>query len=1131
MFNSPQIQTDKFSKAGKIAKIGIFEYDIAKDLLSWSNGVHEIVEADQGFIPNRENTFSLFQDARSKAIIRNAFNGALTSGEMINVDVEIRTLKGNTKHIWCIAEVDFKDGNPNKIYGIAQDITERKGLEKDLQIQNQQLRFAEKTVAIGYWKWTLPTDEVTWSKNLYSIFEVAPGTPLKFNDAIAKVHPEDLAHVEHCTNNILNTGVFNKFSYRIVLETGVIKHIELQGQTTIDSNNTIVEIIGTAQDITEQIQKEKQLKQKNYQLRKAEKMASIGHWTWNLEEDIALWSDNLYDIYEVEKNTVITLDKFTSFIVDTDKEKVAKNIETAIKTKIFNDIVYQIQLPNGKTKTIKTVGEVKVIENNRVVEMIGTCQDITEQEKKEQLLIQKNHQLNLAEEMAIVGHWSWFPETNSVTWSKNLYKIYGHEKDATISYDTYIGYVYQDDKKYVSDKIRKAFETGIFDNQIYRIQLRNGAIKTIKSVGKVIHNKEGKVIEMLGTCQDITEQVGQQQELIRKNNHLNIAEKLAKIGYYQWNTVTHEIIWSDNLYEIFEHEKGAPITFETYYNYIHEGDRDYVQRQVEAAYAGKKHHDVFHRIQLQNGSVKNIHLVAVGQYNEKNELIEVIGTLQDVTEQEEKTQQLIRNNHLLNTAEQLNNLGHWRLKPNENNEGEWSDNHYRIFGAPIGKKMTFEDVMEYVLPEDHKILLDAYQEIFNSKRFPKHTYKIKTPEGQIKIIEAKGEVILDAKNEITEVLGTVKDISTEHEAEIRFRDLFAATPDAILIANEDGEIQLVNKQAEQFFGYTAQELKEFIVVNLVAKGYRNKSVAYYEAFFKNPKNLTLTDFDDLHLVHKDGRRIPATVTLGPFKVNNQTLAIIALKDITILKQQEEELLLANAELKESSEKLRIQNRQLEDFTHITSHNLRSPVNNLKTLINFYKETPDQESKDLIFEKLETVSHHLNETLNTLIESLMIKNETNPEKEQLNLDVVLRKTTELLAAQIKEKDVEIISDFSEKQVVCYHKIYLESIFLNLISNSIKYSCPSRKPKVTIKSYIKENKVHLQFTDNGLGIDLKKHGHKVFGLHKVFHRNPEARGIGLFMTKAQIEAMGGTIDVESEVDKGTTFIINLNNGTDA
>jgi signal transduction histidine kinase len=103
--------------------------------------------------------------------------------------------------------------------------------------------------------------------------------------------------------------------------------------------------------------------------------------------------------------------------------------------------------------------------------------------------------------------------------------------------------------------------------------------------------------------------------------------------------------------------------------------------------------------------------------------------------------------------------------------------------------------------------------------------------------------------------------------------------------------------------------------------------------------------------------------------------------------------------------------------------------------------------------------------------------------------------------------------------------MESIMLNLMSNAIKYRALDRKPTIHLESSIEGNTVQLRVSDNGLGIDMQKYGDKLFGLHKTFHGNKEARGVGLFLIKTQVEALGGSIHATSNVGKGTTFFINF------
>jgi nitrate/nitrite-specific signal transduction histidine kinase len=230
-------------------------------------------------------------------------------------------------------------------------------------------------------------------------------------------------------------------------------------------------------------------------------------------------------------------------------------------------------------------------------------------------------------------------------------------------------------------------------------------------------------------------------------------------------------------------------------------------------------------------------------------------------------------------------------------------------------------------------------------------------------------------------------------------------------------------------------------------------------------------------------------------------------------------------LKQQNQELNQTNRRLSDFAHITSHNLRAPVSNLNSLLHIYEISEDPEEKEDIVSKFNTVLSHLNETMNTLVDALQTQHASTKEKELVALDESLSKNLEILGAQIDESKIKITSDFSKINTVLYNKIYMDSIFLNLVSNAIKYRSKKNPAELSITSTIEKGRTVIRFRDNGLGIDLKKHGDKLFGLSKTFHRHPEARGIGLFMTRTQIESLGGTITATSEVNKGTTFQIIL------
>lgn len=227
------------------------------------------------------------------------------------------------------------------------------------------------------------------------------------------------------------------------------------------------------------------------------------------------------------------------------------------------------------------------------------------------------------------------------------------------------------------------------------------------------------------------------------------------------------------------------------------------------------------------------------------------------------------------------------------------------------------------------------------------------------------------------------------------------------------------------------------------------------------------------------------------------------------------------QLEALSAELSYQNKQLYDFANITSHNLRSPSGNIKALIELIEMDRPQEEKEMLFEKLKQSSERLQSTLNDLTEIVKVKKGYSKRKEKLFFQDVTENISNSLHADLIRHEGQIETSFERAPEIYYPKVYLESILLNLISNALKYRHPERPPVIKITSEPVGSQIKLKCKDNGLGIDLEKHGKNLFRLHQTFHGNKDARGVGLFITKNQIETMGGSISVESEPGKGTTF----------
>lgn len=247
-------------------------------------------------------------------------------------------------------------------------------------------------------------------------------------------------------------------------------------------------------------------------------------------------------------------------------------------------------------------------------------------------------------------------------------------------------------------------------------------------------------------------------------------------------------------------------------------------------------------------------------------------------------------------------------------------------------------------------------------------------------------------------------------------------------------------------------------------------------------------------------------------------------DIDSIKKKE-------VELQETTKELLKTNKDLQQFASITSHNLRAPIVNLKSLTEMSATgNLPVELEEEIKLKIHDVVNQLDTTLSDLIEIVSIKSGQKAASENLNFQLELIEAMRILQNQINISGAKITSDFQSAPTVYFPRRYLESIFINLISNSIAYQKPEKGPDIYIKTTATNGFIILEISDNGLGINLERFKTKIFGLYQRFHQqypNIEGKGLGLFIIKSQIEAMDGKIEVESMVDQGTTFRIYLHN----
>jgi PAS domain S-box-containing protein len=237
---------------------------------------------------------------------------------------------------------------------------------------------------------------------------------------------------------------------------------------------------------------------------------------------------------------------------------------------------------------------------------------------------------------------------------------------------------------------------------------------------------------------------------------------------------------------------------------------------------------------------------------------------------------------------------------------------------------------------------------------------------------------------------------------------------------------------------------------------------------------------------------------------------------------EEEM--ARIALQDANQELTHINEVLDNFVYMAAHDLKSPVSSLKMLLQLLDMQTDIEKKEEFIRMVNVSVDRLERTISGLIEVIFVESSQSPAKELFFEEVLANIVTELGPQMDVCKDC-IQTDF-QVQSINYIEAYLSSIMKNLITNALKYHASRRPLAIHIQTKKIDNAVLLTVSDNGIGIDLIRNKDKVFKPFKRFTEQAHGTGVGLYIIKNIVEKNGGTIEVASELNKGTTFKVYLN-----
>lgn len=414
-------------------------------------------------------------------------------------------------------------------------------------------------------------------------------------------------------------------------------------------------------------------------------------------------------------------------------------------------------------------------------------------------------------------------------------------------------------------------------------------------------------------------------------------------------------------------------------------------------------------------------------------------------------------------------------------------------------------------------LISIDKQVFEGKNSTKEV-KTKDILGNVRYyLEIKTPLVdVDNSGEIVGLLGMSTDITTTKEAEQKvyeseqyLRSVIKAIPDSLFVIDGDGVFLDFKADSKDLYvpdgSFLGMKISEImppeisdIIYAAIEESLRSSDVVerHYSLNIQNQIKHYSSRF-----VSSGDNKIVATVTDITDSVNN-------LNRIKNLLSAEED-----------------QNKRLRNFTHIVSHNLRSHTANMEGLLYLLEDESPEIFNNQYVQLLKVSSGNLKDTIQHLNQVLDINLTGDKEWSSVKMHERVEAAIQSVQQLAINAGVEITNEVDANVIIDVIPAYLDSIVLNLLTNAIKYRSDKRKPTLLIRSNYVNGSIELKFIDNGLGIDLKRHSDKIFGMYKTFHSNSDSKGLGLFMVKNQVEAIGGFIDVSSEVDIGTTFVVRL------
>ncbi|WP_158975427.1 PAS domain-containing protein [Cellulophaga sp. L1A9] len=757
---------------------------------------------------------------------------------------------------------DFKDFSFKTFLKIIYKDYVQESLSYLSQIKNREIEAYEHVIRVrhkkGYWSWMTITGQVTkWSAN--GDPEIVAGTMLDIHDfktiefqlnsiidnidCVAFRHiffldgSQEIVHLTKGTEKLwglTNQEVYTSFDpvwnllleeekprLKGILENSVatlekwetewrIQHPDgstrwHKGQgNPIKNKNGSVSIDTVIIDITDHVSKKEELRLLNKKLNQAQEIASLGYWEFDLEKGTEYWSENVYDIFGLDKGIPLTPEEtITSLIFEEDIPAVIEKRQNAIENNQEFFLENRIKQSDGSVKWIRQIGNFIKNENNEAIFYEGTIQDITESKLVSLSLEDTIQRYNLVTKATSDAIWDLDFKTGEIFRGENYIKLFGYSKENMSSLDTSLWerHIHPDDHDRVVNSFNSSIEKGeYFWEEEYRFINVNKEYSNVIDKAFIVRNDYGEALRMVGAMQDVTEKLQAIEDIKRSNERFEKVSEATNDGIWDWDLINDVVFYGSGYEELFGYPKNeGKADPAVWISRIHPEDKPKVLELVNnlIEFKTQEYFNCEYRYLKSDGEYANVSDRGSVMKNELGEVIRIVGAAQDITDRVKYTEEIRNANERFEKIAEATHdaIWDWDLVNNTLYQGK---GYQTLFGHnPEEIDLTFEFWRNNVHPDDLAQALASTEVLLNEKTgtYFKSEYRYLKSDGTYANVIDNGSVIRNEKGNVVRMVGAMQDITERRTFEASLKKL-----------NNDLE-----KQAEELLRYN-EELEQFAYV-------------------------------------------------------------------------------------------------------------------------------------------------------------------------------------------------------------------------------------------------------------------------------------------------------------------------------